>query len=73
MREKMILKKVMLQELARGISNMELKLLINFILFFINIYVFIRDFKVKSLIGIFLSIIGIILNIILLGVILWQK
>lgn len=73
MREKMTLEKVMLQELATGISNMELKLLINFILFSINIYVFIRDFKAKSFIGIFLSIIGIILNIILLGVILWQK
>lgn len=52
---------------------MKLKLLINFILFTINIYVFVRDFKTKSLTGIFLSIIGIILNIILLGVILWQK
>lgn len=52
---------------------MGLKLLINFILFTINIYVFVRDFKTKSLTGIFLSIIGIILNIILLGVILWQK
>ena len=51
---------------------MKLKLLINFLLF-INIYVFVRDFKTKSLTGIFLSIIGIILNIILLGVILWQK
>lgn len=52
---------------------MKLKLLINFILFIINIYVFVRDFKAKSLTGIFLSIIGIILNIILLGVILWQQ
>lgn len=52
---------------------MELKLLINFLLFIINIYVFVRDFKSKSLTGIFLSIIGIILNIILLGVILWQQ
>ena len=52
---------------------MELKLLINFLLFIINIYVFVRDFRTKSLTGIFLSIIGIILNIILLGVILWQK
>lgn len=52
---------------------MKLKLLINFILFTVNVYVFVRDFKVKSLTGIFLSIIGIILNIILLGVILWQQ
>lgn len=52
---------------------MKLKLLINFLLFIINIYVFVRDFKTKSLTGIFLSIIGIILNIILLGVILWQQ
>ena len=52
---------------------MEMKLLINFLLFIINIYVFVRDFKTKSLTGIFLSIIGIILNIILLGVILWQQ
>lgn len=52
---------------------MKLKLLINFLLFIINIYVFVRDCKTKSLTGIFLSIIGIILNIILLGVILWQK
>ena len=47
---------------------MKVKLLINFILFTINIYVFVRDFKAKSLTGI-LSIIGIIL----LGVILWQQ
>lgn len=52
---------------------MKLKLLINFLLFIINIYVFVRDFRTKSLTGIFLSIIGMILNIILLGVILWQK
>lgn len=52
---------------------MKLKLLINFLLFIINIYVFVRDFRTKSLTGIFLSIIGIILNIILLGVILWQQ
>lgn len=49
---------------------MKLKLLINFLLL---IYVFVRDSKTKSLTGIFLSIIGIILNIILLGVILWQQ
>lgn len=52
---------------------MKVKLLLNIILFVINIYVFIRDSKTKSLIGIFLSIIGMILNIILLGVILWQQ
>lgn len=49
---------------------MKLKLLINFILL---IYVFFRDLKVKSYMGIFLSIIGILLNILLLGVILWQQ
>lgn len=52
---------------------MKLKLLINFILFIINIYVFFRDLKLKSFIGIYLSIIGILLNILLLGVILWQQ
>lgn len=52
---------------------MEVKLLINFLLFIINIYVFVRDFITKSFTGIFLSIIGISLNIILLGVILWQQ
>lgn len=52
---------------------MKVKLLINFLLFTINMYVFTRDSKTKSLTGIFLSIIGMILNIILLGVILWQQ
>ena len=52
---------------------MKVKLLLNIILFAINIYVFVRDSKTKSPIGIFLSIIGMILSIILLGVILWQQ
>lgn len=52
---------------------MKVKLLLNIILFAINIYVFVRDCKTKSLTGIFLSIIGMILNIILIGVILWQQ
>lgn len=50
-----------------------IKILIIFILFSINIYILIRDLKTKSLIGIFLSILGILLSLILLGDLLWQQ